>query len=113
MRVTGEIAQHLLGSGERRLAVDHPLRVPQWGDEALERALVGKPGMRVEEPQLAGVVRSHEHCQHLAPEQACQHVDVDEEIGARGNPSRAIEREPATRHDHVHVWMMAPTPTIP
>jgi hypothetical protein len=54
VRVTGEVAQHLLGSGERRLAVDHPLGVPQWGDEALERAPVGKPGMRVEEPQLAG-----------------------------------------------------------
>jgi hypothetical protein len=28
------------------------------GDEALERLLVGKPGMRVEELQLAGVVRN-------------------------------------------------------
>src|SRR5215475_11412706 len=53
MRVTGEIAQDLLGSGERRLAVDHPLDVPQRGDEALERAFVGKFGMRVEELQLA------------------------------------------------------------
>src|SRR5215470_13038137 len=49
MRVTGEIPQYLLGSGERRLAVDHPFDVPQWGDEALERSLVSKPGMRVEE----------------------------------------------------------------
>src|SRR5579864_6068719 len=70
MRVTGEIAQDLLWSRERRLVVDHPFDVPQWGDEALERALVGKPGMRVEELQLAGVVRVHEHRQHLAPEQA-------------------------------------------
>src|SRR5580700_122132 len=43
MGVTGEIAQHLLGSCERRLAVDHPLDVPQRGEEALERALVGEP----------------------------------------------------------------------
>jgi len=49
MRVTGEIAQHLLGSSERRFAVDHPLDVPQRGDELLERAFVGKPGMGVEE----------------------------------------------------------------
>src|SRR5580704_962122 len=48
MRVTGEIPQYLLGSGERRLAVDHPLDVPQWGEEALERPLVGKAGMGVE-----------------------------------------------------------------
>src|SRR5215475_13517492 len=55
MRVTGEIAQHLLGPCERRLAVDYPLDVPQRGDEALEGTLVGKSGMRVEELQLAGV----------------------------------------------------------
>ena len=106
MRVTGEIAQHLLGPCKRRLAIDHPLDAPQRGDEALERPLVGKPGMRVEERQLAGVVRIHEHRQHLAPEQARQHVDMHEEVGARGDPSRAIEREPSTRHDHMHVRMM-------
>src|SRR5215471_17922699 len=52
MRVTGEIVQHLLGSRERRLAVDYPVDAPQRGDEALERPLLGKPGMRVEERQL-------------------------------------------------------------
>ena len=41
MHVTGEIAQHL------------------------ERPLLGKPGMGVEEGQLAAVVRLHEHRQHL------------------------------------------------
>jgi DDE superfamily endonuclease len=30
--------------------------VPQRADEALERALVGKPGMGAEERQLAGVM---------------------------------------------------------
>ena len=113
MRVTREIAQHLLGSGERRLAVDYPVEAPQRGDEALERPLLGKPGMRVEERQVAAVVRVHEHRQHLAAKQARQHVDMHEEVGARGDPSRVIERKPATRHDHMHVRMMAPTPTIP
>ena len=36
MGVTGEIAQHLLGSRERRLAVDYPVDAPQRGDKALE-----------------------------------------------------------------------------
>jgi hypothetical protein len=31
---------------------------------------------------------------------------MDEEVGARGDPSRVVEREPSTRHDHVHVRMM-------
>ena len=58
MGVTGEIAQHLFGSRKRRLAIDHPLDVPQRGDEALECALVSEPGLRVEELQLAGAVPS-------------------------------------------------------
>ena len=68
--------------------------------------LSASPAWRVEERQLAGVVRIHEHRQHLAPEQARQHVDMHEEVGARGDPSRAVEREPSTRHDHMHVRMM-------
>ena len=82
MRITGEIAQHLPGPCERCLAIHHPLDVPQRGDEALERPLVGESGMRVEERQLAGVVCIHEHRQHLAPKQARQHVDMHEEVGA-------------------------------
>ena len=62
--------------------------------------------MGVEELQLAVIVRRHEHRQHLAAEHARQHIDVDEEVGARGDPSRAVERDPSTRHDHVHVRMM-------
>jgi hypothetical protein len=62
--------------------------------------------MGVEELQLAGVVRMHEHRQHLAAEQARQHVDMEEEVGARGDPLRVIEREPSARHDHMHVRVM-------
>ena len=83
--VTGKIAQHLLRSRERRLAVDDPLDAPQRGDEALERLLVGEPGLRVEERQPAGGVRIDEHGQHLAAEQARQQVDVHEEVGAGGD----------------------------
>ena len=82
MRVTGEITQHLLGSRERRLTVDYPVDAPQRGDEAPEPPLLGKPGMRVEECQLATVVRIHEHLQHLTAKQAGQDVDMDEEVGA-------------------------------
>jgi hypothetical protein len=32
--VPGKIAQHLLRSCERRLAIDDPLDAPQWSDEA-------------------------------------------------------------------------------
>src|SRR3974377_2476418 len=57
------------------------LDAPQGSEEALEGLLVGEPGLRVAEHQLAGVVRTGEHPQHLAAEQARQRVDVHEEVG--------------------------------
>jgi hypothetical protein len=89
----------------------------RWGDEALERGLVGEPGMGVEELQLAGVMRMHEHRQHLALEQARQHVDMHEEVGTltgvirdQRMPARGVlaacdvaaERRRATALDRIH-----------
>jgi len=49
---------------------------PQRGDEALERPLLGKPGMRVEERQLAAVVRIHElACSHVLDHALTQRTD--------------------------------------
>src|SRR6202030_837854 len=74
--------------GDGNIPTYSALDAPQRGNEALERSLVGESGVGVEELQLAGVVRIHEHRQHLAPEQARQHVDMHQEVGARGYPSR-------------------------
>src|SRR4029077_15117839 len=43
MSVTGEIAQHLLGPCERRLAVDHPLDAPQRAMNRLNVLLSASP----------------------------------------------------------------------
>ena len=58
------------------------LDAPQRGEKALEPLLVGQAGMRVEERQLAGVVRIGEHGQHLAAEETRERVDVHEEVGS-------------------------------
>src|SRR6266436_2001853 len=94
--------------GTKSREVGHRLSSERYGDLILTPAVMVGAMLA-----LAGVVRIHEHRQHLAPEQTRQHVDMHEEVGARGGPSRAVEREPSTRHDHMHVRMMAPTPTIP
>ena len=69
--------------------------------------------MVAEEPDAVVRVSLDEHCQNPAPEQAREHPDRHEEVGARRDPAPAILRQSATRHDHMHVRMMAPTPTIP
>jgi hypothetical protein len=67
-RVAGQIGRHLLGAGERPLAVDGPLGPMQWCEIGLERGLVGEVGMIAEELQATGVVRGEEHLQLQAAE---------------------------------------------
>src|SRR5450631_1516783 len=92
MGVTGEIAQHLLGPCERRLAIDNPLDAPQRGDETLERPFVGEPGVGVEECQLVGVMRLHEHGQHLAAERRASTLTWTRKL-AREATHRALSNE--------------------
>ena len=54
--------------------------------EPLERLLVGERRERAEELQAALRVRLGEQAQHLAPEQAPEHVDVHEEVRLGRDP---------------------------
>jgi hypothetical protein len=42
MGVTGEIAEHMMGTAERWLGVDDPVLTEQWTQEGAERFLVGQ-----------------------------------------------------------------------
>ena len=62
--------------------------------------------MIAEELQAAGVVRGDQHLQHQGAEQPRQHLDRQEVVGTAADPTCAVERYSATRHDHVHVRVM-------
>ena len=66
-----------------------------------------------EEPQSACRVGVSERGQEEPPEQAGQHPHRQQKAGLAAYPARAVERDPAARHDHVDVRVVAPTPTIP
>ena len=44
--------------------------------------------------------------QEQAPEQPREHADGEEEAGPAGYPSLPVQRDSATRHDHMDVWVM-------
>src|SRR6516225_10339084 len=113
MSVAGEIGEHCLWPGEGRLGVDKPFL-------ALERCeTCGKDLTAVQvldlakerEPACRVVVG--ECGQEQPPEQAGQHPHRQEKARLAAHPARAVERDPATRHNHMKVRMVAPTPTIP
>ena len=106
VRVTREIAQHLLGSGERLLGVDHPIDLAQRRDERLELGCVDEPGVGAEELQAARVVGLDQARKKQPPEQRRQRQHWQKVVRPARHPLRAISREPATRHHHMHVRMM-------
>jgi hypothetical protein len=56
-----------------------------------------------EEPELAAVVQPLQFLQEAAPEQPRQHAHRQEEPGPARDPARPVWRQPAARHDAVHV----------
>src|SRR6516165_3291051 len=113
MGVAGEIGEHRLRPGEGRLGVDEPFL-------ALERCeICGKDlaAMQVldlaKEREPACRVGVGERRQEEPPEQAGKHPHRQKKAGLAAHPARPVERYPATRHNHMNVRMVAPTPTIP
>ena len=47
-----------------------------------------------------------EQRKELSPEETAQDANRQKETSTRGNPVPAVRREPATRHDAVHVWVV-------
>jgi len=51
--------------------------------------------------------------QEQPPEPAGKHLHRQKKAGLAAHPARPVERYPATRHNHMNVRIVAPTPTIP
>ena len=84
MSVAGQVGKRLLGSAERRLAVDHPRL-------AIQRVEVGQVGSG----QLTGLDDRFERSQHLAPKQLLEHAYRDEEARPASHPPVAVDGQAA------------------
>jgi hypothetical protein len=69
--------------------------------------------VRGEEVQLASSEGLFEVVQESAPEHPRQHPDRKEEPWSAGDPAFSIGCDATAGHDHVHMRMVTPTPTIP
>jgi CO/xanthine dehydrogenase Mo-binding subunit len=78
-----------------------------------EGPLVAQVVEVAEEHELTRRVGAGQPRQEEPPEQAGQHAHRQQETGFAAHPVRIIERYSSARHDHVHMRMVAPTPTIP
>ena len=106
MGVAAEIAEHLLGAGERRLGEDHPVDAGQRVELSGEGGGIGQAGEGAGQAELAagegGAQLQHEH----VAEAAREHAHRQEEAGRTGDPARLVGRDAAAGHDAVQVRMM-------
>jgi hypothetical protein len=68
--------------------------------------MAGERGVVAEERELSSLVSSEELAQEQSPKQARENPHRQKEPRTARHPARAIERDAAARHDHVHVRMM-------
>ena len=77
-----------------------------WGKRG-ETPIVETTGARHRMSLISAITaRGHQHLQDQGAEQPRQHLDRQEVVGTATAPTCAVERGPATRHDHVHVRVM-------
>ena len=101
--VARQIAQHLLGPGERLLGVDHPIDLAQWRQIGMECSLVGEPHMIAEELQRPASCAATSISRNSRRNNA-ERTSTGQKIARSArDPLRSIRRQAATRHDHVHM----------
>ena len=106
MGVAAEIGKHCLRPGEGRLGVDEP-SLPL---ERCEMCVEGVAAMQAldlgKEREPARRMGVDKRRQKQPPEQAGKHPHRQEKAGLAAHPARAVERCPATRHNHMNVRMV-------
>src|SRR6202521_6173992 len=112
MSVAREIGQDLLGTGEELFGIDDPFGCAQGRESGGKCLRLVETDEISKELQFTGIECCRQTFEEQAPEQGREHVRKKGPRLAR-NPTLAIRRDTATRHDHVDVRMVAPTPTIP
>src|SRR5919106_494220 len=104
--VAGEIGEHRLRSGEGRLGVDEPVRLPERRELRGEGLWIAQAGEFAEERQPAVRVGGFELLQHQPAKELREHAHRQKEARLARDPFRTIERESAARHDHVDMRMV-------
>jgi len=107
MGVSAEIAQHLIGSTERRLAVDHPSRPIKLTDQTPKQFGLSQAAKQAVKLELARSVSLLERFEKLAAEDFAENPFWKKKaIISRAHPMGMIARQTAGSDDAVNVGMM-------
>jgi len=96
--IAGQVGEDGLRPGERALAVDEPLRLPQRCEKGGKGAVIGERRVAGEEDEPALRVRGGEPLQHQPAEQLREHANGQEEAPSAGDQCEGLWM-PAGRDD--------------
>jgi hypothetical protein len=88
--VASQVAEHALGSTERRFGINDPILREEGSEEGSERLGVTQRLQTAGEDQLALAEALLQAGHELAPEDTAKHFDWDQEGIARMNPAGVI-----------------------
>ncbi len=107
MGVSAEIAKHLIGSAERRFAVDHPAGRVKLTDQNPKQFGLSQAAKQAVKLELSRSVSLLERFEKLAAEDFAENpFRKKEAIIWRAHPMGVIARQTAGSHDTVDVGMM-------
>jgi len=107
MGVGAEIAKHLIGAPERRLAIDHPSQREKLTDQTPEQLGLSQAAKQAMELELSGSMRLLERFEELAAENLAENrFGKKEAVTSGAHPVRVIARQAAGGHDAVNMGMM-------
>jgi len=107
MGVAGEIGEHLVGAGEGRFGVDHPVHTAEWPEEFPEYASIVKRGILAEELQRAFGVGGDKTLTHESAEESREYLNAEEVTGPATYPVLPVRRDATARYDAMNVGMMS------
>ena len=114
MGVSAEIAQHLLGSAARRLAVDHPSRRVKLTDQTPKQFGLRQALKQAVKTELSGSVSLLERFEKLAAEHFAENRFREKEaLTSRAHPMGMVARQTAGSYDAVNMRMEQQPPTVP
>jgi hypothetical protein len=107
MRISAEVAQHLLGPAEGRLAVDHPSRRIKLTDQTPKQFGLSHAAKQAVKPELSGSVSLLERFEKLAAEDFAENpFRKKEAIISRAHPMGMVARQTAGSDDAVDMGMV-------
>src|SRR5580704_15727918 len=106
MRIAGQILEHVLGTTKGRFGVDDPLGLTELVQPGMKASRVSQLRQLSAELKLAFSPSRFQIREQLAPEQAAEDSDGEEEFSPARDPARPIQSQPSSGDHAMHMRMM-------